>query len=862
MSAEPKRVSFMTIEPSTDFLKKPEKEKESTAGKSKTIRLELEICEPDARNCSDFNYKRLIHIEKKKLKKLAKIPNGAGYEKANDPFGDDEDEIARIAREMEAKYGSGSSYGGKTSANDYDRGIGYDDNDSFIDNTEAYDEIIPEDVDTVRGGFYVNSGLLEFKKIPNFERPGDEIRMPKAKKRALSTSSESSDGDEKRNQDDSLSTKSKKKKKHVEKKVKSATSSSDEQGKAAKKAKKEKSTEKQKPEIVTPVIVSQTPVTKEPEKKKILEKEITDESKKVVKTTTVKDMLRLKRDNLRKLEQGKSSGNTTTTDNDEDDESESKSEIGSSLAVSESSRDSNHVEMNGGNAVNATKELSLPSTFSVDLVQMITSLKQYIDTTLKNSSNVFDNHVKEQLLHIDTLAKAQNQQVRLQVYQQLETFVPCTKKGILAKVNRYRVQQAEAKIKNEIKKLKTIVNDAMPDLVRKYDDDFKAYNNMKDMQHLIGGNESFELKSPRKKYHWNDNSRQILSDIMIYIHDLFKIMRVKKETLEEYSARYLKEHLLPLWPEGWIKLEDFHKELERKKKKEARSSQGSTNTSPQTSVNGKQSAQNLTSPHHQQQQQIQKTESRSKEVDIIIPAMNGKTTASIQLSPQSSVIKKASDHSINSIMSSSPSPPIHEKPKTVTATTSSTSVLIETKTRVIDLEKLSSPNDLLKVSQKDIGRNIPKYSQTIQMTPIDISSEKIQRVSDGSDSDCAIIDSPIKPTQTNIKPQQQQFSHHLNNNKIINTPIMQLQQQQQQGGETKKTKKQDNDYSSLIKNIASLTNPKTNSSQSFLSSPVMNDQRKMDTSHGFETATSASDQDIFFSELLNTFSKHHHEANT
>jgi hypothetical protein len=47
----------------------------------------------------------LLHnIVQKKLKRLAKIPNGVAHEKSGDPFGDDEDDIARIAREMEAKY--------------------------------------------------------------------------------------------------------------------------------------------------------------------------------------------------------------------------------------------------------------------------------------------------------------------------------------------------------------------------------------------------------------------------------------------------------------------------------------------------------------------------------------------------------------------------------------------------------------------------------------------------------------------------------------------------------------------------------------------------------------------------------------
>lgn len=639
--------------------------------------------------------------------------------------------------------------------------------------------------------------------MPNFERPGDEIRMPKAKKRVLSTSSESSGSDRENNKEQNKSVepeKPKKKKAHTEKKIKSATSSSDEQGKAAKKLKKEKleKQEKQeklpeKPKEIVPPVVAKEAVE---HKKKFTEKESTDDSKKVIKTTTVKDMLRAKRDNLRKLEQGKSSGGTTTTtDNDDDDGSESVS----SLAVSESSHESNHEEvpMNGATSVVVTKELSFPTNFSPELIQLITNLKQYAESTAKNNSNFFDNHVKEQLINIDSVAKSHSTQVRVQVYHQLETFIPCTRKTILAKVSRYRTQQADSKVKTEIKKLKTLINTTMPDLVRKYDEDYKTYENLKNIQHVVGDS-SLEHKAPRKKYHWHDNSRQILNEIVQLIQDLYKISKVKKETIEEYTTKYLKDHLVPLWPEGWIKLEDFTKELERKKKKDAKVAAAVNLSSTQilnqsiTSTNGKQPTIAQSQQHHLKTEMKIKIETVES---VASPTVNGKSTGSgVQLSPQQnsmSVIKKASDHSINSIMSSSPSPPIHSSKSSTPA------VQVETKTRVIDLEKLSSPNDLLKVSQKDLNRSLPKYSQH---PAVEISPDKI-RISDGSDSDCAIIDSPIKTTIKPQQQQQQQYPHHINNNKLNHSSI----QQQHQQGEMKKTKKHDDNYSNLIKNIASLT---------------------------------------------------------
>lgn len=58
---------------------------------------------------------------------------------SNDPFGDNDADVARIAREFERKYSKAySGHGiGPSSLQNGNKGTGYDENDAFIDNTEA-----------------------------------------------------------------------------------------------------------------------------------------------------------------------------------------------------------------------------------------------------------------------------------------------------------------------------------------------------------------------------------------------------------------------------------------------------------------------------------------------------------------------------------------------------------------------------------------------------------------------------------------------------------------------------------------------------------------------------------------------------
>lgn len=53
----------------------------------------------------------------------------------SDPFEDNDDDVTRIAKELERKYGTAST--GRKAIDYCDKGAGYDESDEFIDNTEA-----------------------------------------------------------------------------------------------------------------------------------------------------------------------------------------------------------------------------------------------------------------------------------------------------------------------------------------------------------------------------------------------------------------------------------------------------------------------------------------------------------------------------------------------------------------------------------------------------------------------------------------------------------------------------------------------------------------------------------------------------
>merc|ERR1712012_1061840 len=127
---------------------------------NRTYRFSLKLTD-EAKNYPEFNWLDLVAKEEESRleSKRKEVQN-----QMLDPYAsDDEDQLKALAKKFEEKYGGATEKIKKKKKarklDDYaDLGYGYDSDDPFIDNSEVHDEIVPENLTTAHGGFYVNSG--------------------------------------------------------------------------------------------------------------------------------------------------------------------------------------------------------------------------------------------------------------------------------------------------------------------------------------------------------------------------------------------------------------------------------------------------------------------------------------------------------------------------------------------------------------------------------------------------------------------------------------------------------------------------------------------------------------------------------
>uniref|UniRef100_A0A667HI82 Ubinuclein 1 n=1 Tax=Lynx canadensis TaxID=61383 RepID=A0A667HI82_LYNCA len=565
--SEPHRVQFTSLPGSLNpaFLKKSRKEEvggteqhQDSEPAAAAVRITLTLFEPDHKRCPEFFYPELVKNIRGKVKGLQPTDKKKDL---SDPFNDEEKErhkVEALARKFEEKYG------GKKRRKDriqdlIDMGYGYDESDSFIDNSEAYDELVPASLTTKYGGFYINSGTLQFRQASESE--DDFIKEKKKKSPKKRKLKEGGEKIKKKKKDDTYDKEKKSKKSKFSKAGFTALNASKEKKKKKysgalsvkemlKKFQKEKEAQRKRDEDHKPVAVSSA------EAQGLRELEGTsDPLLSLFGSTSDNDLLQAATamDSLTDLdlEQLLSESPEGSPFRDMDDESDS-------LGV--------------GLDQEFRQPSSLPEGLPAPLEKRVKELAQAARAAEGESrQKFFTQDVNGTLLDIEVQTRELSSQIRSGVYAYLASFLPCSKDTLVKRARKLHLYEQGGRLKEPLQKLKEAIGRAMPEQMAKYQDECQAHTQAKvakmleeekdkeQRERICSDEEEDEEKGgrrimgPRKKFQWNDEIRELLCHVVKIKLETYDLERNNKtQSWEDYVKAFLDAEVKPLWPKGWM----------------------------------------------------------------------------------------------------------------------------------------------------------------------------------------------------------------------------------------------------------------------------------------------------------------------
>ncbi|KAK1131135.1 hypothetical protein K0M31_017428 [Melipona bicolor] len=620
--SEAKRVPLQTLEfpESLGYATKKEKKGEKGKQLAPSFRFTLTLPESNEKACPEFNYAQLLKAAEKKRRKELKrgdenATNGLSFDDD-----DDDDKLRDMARRFEAKYGTSATGKKRHKYDDYvDLGAGYDENDSFIDNTDAYDEIVPEEMTTAHGGFYINCGALEFtsadqhglvhnnnnnnnqsnddESSESSEEDTEDVDSPKrSEKRNISSSDEDDTeditGDQPRKKQ-KIDENGEKKQTHenIIKKKKRQQNLQDQQnfqqdGDLNRRKEKGETTDAE--------------ASEDQEDKKKSDKIDTQKSKNAPDKKFDIKRFEKKTSNTngfdsKKLELKKLGGK----DSNIDDAIESV--VNAARVEDESSRDTTD---SGKSRCIGTEsecddidkeEAPLPESLPENVVEIVNKLKTCAENSKEGKTKFFNLTVNTLLLSLEKkLRDLSPISLRLETYGHLARFLPCSKGALQNRAKKLFIQDLEHKTKDLIQRLKTVIDEIMS--MCKYVDECKKVAEGKEVEgppEDVESSDDEEIcedidkpKIPKKQFPWTAEAKKLVSEIASIKNHCYNVLRPRKTSSYTYVGNFMVRQVLPLWPHGYMTAEallKFVHEVEpttkKKTKKLKEVGNGSTNSS-------------------------------------------------------------------------------------------------------------------------------------------------------------------------------------------------------------------------------------------------------------------------------------------
>uniref|UniRef100_A0A670K1X4 Ubinuclein 1 n=1 Tax=Podarcis muralis TaxID=64176 RepID=A0A670K1X4_PODMU len=574
---EPHRVQLTSLSGplSTTLLKKPRREDitgtehpPEAEPAAAAVRIALTLFEPDHKRCPEFFYPELLKNTRGKGKSSS---TGEKKKDLADPFNDEEKERHKaeaLARKLEEKYG------GKKRRKDrvqdlIDMGYGYDESDSFIDNSEAYDELVPASLTTKYGGFYINSGTLQFRQASESE--DDFIKEKKKKSPKKRKLKEGGEKMKKKKKDDSY-----------EKEKKSKKSKFPKTGFTALNASKEKKKKKYSGAPSYKEMLKKFQKEKEAQKKRDNEPKLIVPS--LAETPTPREVESLPDPLLSFF--GHSSDNELLQAASAMD---SLTDLDLEQLFNESPEESPFHDMEDGSdplgmglEQDIKQPLSLPEGLPGSLEKRIEELTQAARVAEGEGKHKFFNQeMNSILLDIELQTRELNSQVRSGVYAHLASFLPCNKDTLLKRARRLYTYEQGGRMKDPLQKLKEAIGRAMPEQMAKYQEECQAHTQAKfakmleeekdkDQRERVCSDDEEDddkggkrIMGPRKKFQWIDEIRDLLCQAVKIKLDGYDREKNKAQSMEDYVKTFLDAEIKPLWPKGWMQSRTLFKESRR-----------------------------------------------------------------------------------------------------------------------------------------------------------------------------------------------------------------------------------------------------------------------------------------------------------
>ncbi|XP_034157557.1 ubinuclein-2b isoform X2 [Pangasianodon hypophthalmus] len=549
-----------------------------------TVRLSLSLSEPSDKGSTEFSYTELIQ---QATQQVRKAPEGLTPAlDPNDPLADQDRErreVEALARKFESKYGGTGKKKKKDRMQDLiDIGYGYDETDPFIDNSEAYDELVPASLTTKLGGFYINTGTLQFRPASESEdedrsKDGNHFKLKDGEERVI----------KRRKKKDGTLEEKKPRKNRVSKQGVSALNRPEK--KKRKKLMKDslslaamirrftREKEEMRKKNPASAAVTAAPGTAAGLKPPNVNRTVLN-SHSVAPGNDLADLTNdpaviplLGSANDDMLQDLMDELDFSLLDPPELSSLEGQGENGNAAvqraaaaAAAAAGASAGRVQRTG-----LIPPPPLPSGLPAPLAKRIEDLRAASrQFDMEGRKKFFTLDMNNILLDIELQVQEQPVDVRAAVYSHLEAFVPCNKEALLKRLKKLSLNVQDDRLRNPLLKLKLAVCSAMPEQIARYNMDClaKVAKQQSEEGEKNGSEEEDEerpgkrVMGPRKKFVWDDKLRALLCNLVRAKLGCYEAEGQSSPSPEDYLKAFMETEVKPLWPKGWMQARMLIKE--------------------------------------------------------------------------------------------------------------------------------------------------------------------------------------------------------------------------------------------------------------------------------------------------------------